>query len=136
MQKLLADSLQLADKKKIQSFKELLVWQRAMELAREIYTITKKFPASEQYGLVSQMRRCAVSVPSNIAEGEKRGTRKDFVQFLRIADGSASELETQLILVSDIYPQIGVTVSLALLSEVQKMLGAMIIKLSAVSYKP
>jgi four helix bundle protein len=64
-------------------------------LAIKIYSVTEKFPKSEVYGIVSQMRRCAVSIPSNIAEGRNRGTRKDFAQFLRIALGSAAELETQ-----------------------------------------
>lgn len=79
---------------KIQSFKQLVVWQRAMELAEEVYRLTESLPSSERFGLISQIRRSAVSIPSNIAEGRQRGTRKDFAQFLRIADGSAAELET------------------------------------------
>ncbi len=78
----------------VESFKQLIVWQRSMELARALYQATNAMPRSELYGLVSQMRRAAVSIPSNIAEGKKRKTRKDFLQFLRIADGSAAELET------------------------------------------
>ena len=111
---------------KLQSHKELIVWKRSMELAREIYRISALLPHEEQYGLVSQMRRCAVSIPSNIAEGRRRGTRKDFLQFLRIADGSASELETQILLTEDVFQLQGMGRAKELLSEVQRMLGAMI----------
>lgn len=81
---------------KVNSYKDLIVWQRSMELVVETYKITELFPKSELYGIISQMRRCAVSIPSNIAEGRKRSTRKDFRQFLVIAYASASELETQI----------------------------------------
>ncbi len=67
-----------------------------MELVSEIYNLTEKFPKEEQFGLVTQMRRCAISIPSNIAEGRYRGTKKDFIQFLRIAYSSGAELETQI----------------------------------------
>ena len=77
-------------------YKELIVWQKAVEFSLCIYTLTSKFPESEKFGLVSQMRRASVSIPSNIAEGSKRGTVKDYVSFLRIASGSGAELETQL----------------------------------------
>lgn len=80
------------------NFKELKVWQEAMILAKEIYTATKKFPSEEKYSLVSQINRCSISIPSNIAEGAGRGTNKEFNQFLNIALGSAFELETQLLL--------------------------------------
>ncbi len=83
---------------KIRNFKDLKIWQRGMELAREIYEITEKFPSKETYGLVSQMRRSAISVPSNIAEGFMRRHNKEYKQFLYIALGSLAELETQLIL--------------------------------------
>ncbi|HAR99774.1 MAG TPA: four helix bundle protein [Candidatus Moranbacteria bacterium] len=78
------------------SYKDLIVWQRSMELVVEIYKVTEEFPIAELYGIISQMRRAAVSIPSNIAEGRKRSTRKDFRQFLIIAYASASELETQI----------------------------------------
>lgn len=81
---------------KIYSHKDLIVWQKAMELVVAIYNLTNKFPREEIYGLTSQMRRAAVSVPSNIAEGKKRGTRKDYRQFLLVAYGSGAELETQI----------------------------------------
>ncbi len=80
----------------IQSFRDLDVWQRAMDVAAEVYSITKPFPSSELYGLTSQLRRCSVSIPSNIAEGRgRRGTRQ-FLNFLDIAYGSLCELQTQL----------------------------------------
>jgi four helix bundle protein len=79
-------------------YKELTVWQKAVDLAVDIYKIAGEFPKEEQYGLVSQVKRCAVSVPSNIAEGAGRNTSGEFVHFLGISNGSASELETQLII--------------------------------------
>ncbi len=82
--------------KVIQTYKDLIVWQRAMGLVKAIYELTEKFPKSEIYGLTSQMRRCAVSIPSNIAEGRRRGSKKDYHQFLVIAYGSGAELETQI----------------------------------------
>jgi four helix bundle protein len=78
------------------SYKDLIVWQRSMELVVEVYELTAKYPVSETYGLKSQSRRCVVSIPSNIAEGRRRGTKKDFRQFLIIAYGSGAELETQI----------------------------------------
>jgi len=80
----------------ILSYKELIVWQKAMDLVVAVYDLTEKFPQSELYGLVSQMRRSAVSIPSNIAEGRKRGTWKEFHNFVVIAYGSGAELETQI----------------------------------------
>lgn len=115
----------------VQSFKELTVWQRAIELVLEIYLVTGRFPKSELYGLISQMRRAAIAIPSNIAEGKKRKTKRDFLQFLHIADGSAAELETQLIIARKLYPEINFSKAEALLAEVQKMLITMIKKLEA-----
>jgi four helix bundle protein len=77
-------------------YRELIGWQKAMDLVGAIYRSTQCFPADERFGLTLQMRRCAVSVPSNIAEGQGRGTPAEFVRFLRIANGSRQELETQL----------------------------------------
>lgn len=77
---------------------ELVVWQEAVELVSDVYRLTRKFPKDEQYGLTSQIRRAAVSVASNIAEGSARATQKEFLQFLHIARGSLSEVETQLII--------------------------------------
>ena len=79
----------------IESYKDLRVWQRALDLAVSMYSITGRFPKSEIYGLTSQMRRAAVSIASNIAEGHQRPSR-DFARFLNIARGSVAELETQL----------------------------------------
>lgn len=81
---------------KIQSYKDLLVWQKAMDLVILVYKLTDKFPKTEIYGLTAQIRRCVVSIVSNIAEGKFRGSRKDFRQFLIIAFASGAELETQL----------------------------------------
>lgn len=75
--------------------KDLMVWQEAMQLAQQVYRLTAHFPADERFGLVSQMRRAAVSVPSNIAEGAGRQHTKELVQFLRMASGSLAELDTQ-----------------------------------------
>lgn len=80
----------------IKSYKDLIVWEKSMDLVTKIYLLTENFPKSEQYGIVSQLRRCAVSIPSNIAEGKQRGTRKDYRHFLLMAFGSGAELETQL----------------------------------------
>ena len=80
------------------SFKDLIVWQKSITLCEKIYKITENFPVKEQFALTSQIRRCAVSIPSNIAEGQKRGPGKEFRQFLRIAYGSGAELESQLII--------------------------------------
>jgi len=79
-----------------QSFRELQVWQRAMQLTVAIYRLTKGFPREELYGLTGQIRRAAVSVPSNIAEGHGRLSNREFVQFLSVARGSVCELQTQL----------------------------------------
>jgi four helix bundle protein len=83
-------------------YKDLIVWQRSKALASEIYRITENFPNSELYGLTSQVRRAAVSVPSNIAEGQGRLTRGEFQQFLGHARGSLLELETQLSIAVDL----------------------------------
>jgi four helix bundle protein len=80
------------------NYKNLIVWQKAVELVVVVYELTDKFPKSELYGLVSQIRRCAVSIPSNIAEGNRRGTINEFKRFLLISYGSGGELETQLII--------------------------------------
>ncbi|OAA30176.1 hypothetical protein AT15_00440 [Kosmotoga arenicorallina S304] len=78
------------------SFKELDLWEKSIELVTDIYSLTKKFPKSEIYGLTMQMRRAAVSIPSNIAEGNGRGSSKEFIQFLIVSRGSLTELMTQV----------------------------------------
>ena len=80
------------------SYKELIVWQKSIQLVTDIYKLTKTFPKEEIYGLASQMQRAVVSIPSNIAEGNDRNSSKEFSQFLRIARGSLAELETQIII--------------------------------------
>ena len=80
------------------SYKDLVVWQKGIALAKLTYELTKKFPSEERFGLVAQMRRAAVSVPSNIAEGQARHTTGEFIQFISHAEGSLAELDTQLIL--------------------------------------
>ena len=82
----------------ITTHKELVVWQMSMDLAVDVYCITKNFPKSEEFGLTSQLRRAVVSIPSNIAEGYGRGSRNELRHFLEVSSGSASELETQLLI--------------------------------------
>lgn len=86
----------------LKSFKELAAWQKAYSLCLEVYRITDRFPQREAYGLAAQMRRAAVSIPSNIAEGYRRHSRKEYLQFLTIAYGSTGELQTQLLLSKDL----------------------------------
>ena len=81
-----------------QNYRDLRVWQKAVDFVCDIYKETRTFPADERFGLISQMRRCAVSIPSNIAEGQGRASAPEFIRFLRIAYGSLRELETQLII--------------------------------------
>ncbi len=109
------------------SYKDLIVWQKSVALAVMVYDLVERFPKEKIYGLVSQMRRSAVSIPSNIAEGRYRGTRNDYAHFLRISFGSGAELETQI----EIAKRLPKTKHLryekidALLEEVMKMLNAM-----------
>jgi len=111
-------------------FKSLIVWQKAMELADVVFHLTKELPREELYGLTGQMRRAAISIPSNIAEGSRRSSKKDYAQFLRIACGSAVELETQLLLANKWYPNAQTSVALSLVTEIEKMLSAMLRKIS------
>lgn len=114
---------------KISSFRELVVWQKGIKLVKETYRISQKLPKSEGFGLVSQIQRAAVSIPSNIAEGYKRNNRKEYVQFLAIANASTAELETQLVVINEIYPAINTESADSLLKEVQKMLTVMVNKM-------
>jgi four helix bundle protein len=113
----------------LKSYKELKVWQKAIELVKETYKVSRQFPRNETYGLSIQMRRAAVSIPSNIAEGQLRKNLKEYLQFLRIAYSSTAELETQVIIAKDLYSKIDYNKLENLLLEVQKMLNAMISKL-------
>jgi len=115
------------------SYKDLIVWQKSIKLVIEIYELTNLFPKSEIYGLVSQMRRCAVSIPSNIAEGYSRKHRQEYIQFVRIAFGSGAEIETQSIIAkklnlvaSDKFQK-----SEIVLNEIMKMLNGLINSLVA-----
>ena len=83
---------------KPQNYKDLIVWQKGISLAKATYRLTTAFPAEEKFGLVSQMRRAAISIPTNVAEGQARHTTGEFIQFVSHAEGSTAELETQLIL--------------------------------------
>ena len=118
--------------KHIFTYRDLIVWQKAMDLVTVIYEVTEEFPKEELYGLTSQMRRSAVSIPSNIAEGRRRGTKNDYVHFLRTAYGSSAKLETQI----EIAKRLPKTNHLdykkaeGLLNEVMRMLPAMIKKLN------
>ena len=83
-------------------YKDLIIWQKSRLLVRTVYILTRKLPEEELFGLTNQVRRAVVSIPSNIAEGFNRGSDKEFIHFLRIAKGSAAEVETQLILCVDL----------------------------------
>lgn len=113
------------------SYKGLIVWQKAMGVAEQIYLLTKKMPKEEQYGITNQMRRAAVSIPSNIAEGYERHTDPEYKRFLSIAKGSASELETQLLLCEriELLETNDIKNVLELLTEIEKMLYVMIRKI-------
>jgi len=87
---------------KIKNFQDLRIWQIGIEVVKDIYILTKKFPKEELYGLTSQMRRSAISIPSNIAEGFRRYHNKEYKQFLYIALGSCAELETQIIIANEL----------------------------------
>jgi four helix bundle protein len=91
----------MSDPKGIRYYRDLQVWQKAIQLAKCIYRISASFPNAEKYGLVSQIRRAAVSVPSNIAEGQARNTTGEFILFLSHAEGSLAEVDTQLFLATE-----------------------------------
>ena len=86
-----------------QTFRDLIAWQQGKALARQVYEVTRRFPDEERFGLVIQLRRAAVSIPSNIAEGRGRGTKKDFAHFLMQARGSLYEVETQIELANELH---------------------------------
>lgn len=108
----------------MQSYKELKVWQKAMNLVKEVYALTGRFPKDELYGLKSQMERAAVSIPSQIAEGYLRRHKKEYLHFLSIALGSAAELETQMLVCISLpkFKQLDFSLAQLLLTEVMKML--------------
>ncbi len=112
----------------LKSYKELVVWQKSFELCRRIYRLTAQFPAQERFGLTSQLRRCAVSVPSNVAEGYGRGTTRDYIRFLWQANGSVCEMETQLLLVRELgFGAVeDIELVLGLVGDVERLLAALI----------
>jgi len=113
----------------VKDYKELAVWQKGISLVLVIYETIQKFPKDERYALAYQMKRAAISIPSNIAEGASRNTTKEFVQFLYIALGSASELETQLIIAEKLgYMKIEQIVYSEIMI-IRKMLNALITSL-------
>ncbi|MDP4797692.1 MAG: four helix bundle protein [Crocinitomicaceae bacterium] len=105
------------------------IWQEAMILVKDVYSLTNDLPTEERFGLISQVNRCAVSIPSNIAEGSGRTSEKEFIHFLRIAISSSYELETQLILMKDIY-KVESEEILIKLSSLQNRIGAFIRKIN------
>jgi len=112
---------------KTNSYRDLLVWQKGIKLVKLIYQMTKTFPADEKFGLVSQMRRAAVSIPSNIAEGQARKTTAEFVHFVSNAEGSTAELDTQLTLSVELgyCTQSQAAVAADSISELKRMLNGL-----------
>ena len=113
------------------SYKDLVVWQKGIALAKLVYQLTKNFPSEEKFGLVAQMRRAAVSVPSNIAEGQARHTTGEFIQFISYAEGSVAELDTQLILSIELKFCCNADAELELITALRRMLNALRRKLVA-----
>jgi len=115
------------------SYKDLVVWQKGIALAKLVYRLTESFPSAEKFGIVAQMRRAAVSIPSNIAEGQARRTTGEFVHFISHAEGSVAELDTQLILSIELKFCSGTATdsTFALISEIRRMLNALRRKLCA-----
>lgn len=111
----------------IKDYKDLIVWQKAMDLVVEVYALVKLLPKEEMYALSNQIRRAAISIPSNIAEGQARNSTKEFIQFLAIAKGSKAELETQLLLcvrIGYLKEEQNVT-AMSTLAEIGKMINAL-----------
>ncbi|TSC76158.1 MAG: S23 ribosomal protein [Parcubacteria group bacterium Gr01-1014_33] len=115
----------------IGNHKNLLIWQRSFKLTAQIYKLTAQYPRSELYGLVSQTRRCAVSIPANIAEGFTRKSRKEFIQFLFIALGSGAEMETHLLIAEELgyMKSDEICPILKELEEIMRMINSLIKKL-------
>lgn len=115
----------------VQSYRDLIVWQKAMDLVEETYKLLRRLPKAENYALSDQMRRAAVSIPSNIAEGYSRGAKREYSRFLTIARGSAFELQTQLMICNRLnyLSSEDVTNAMRLSDEIARMLYSIIIKL-------
>lgn len=117
----------------MKSYRDLIVWQKAMDLVEEIYCTVKKLPPEEKFALSDQMRRCAVSIASNIAEGSGKGSTKDFSKFLYISQGSRREIETQLLICVRVgyLSEDDIARALSLCEETGKLLTGLIRKLGA-----
>ena len=109
------------------NYRELLVWQKAMEVVKVVYSLVSRLPMEERFALSDQMRRSAVSIPSNIAEGQARNSTSEFVRFLSIAQGSRAELETQLLLCVELgfLSEADIKVAMGLLEEITKMTNSL-----------
>ena len=120
--------------KVVQSYKDLIVWQKGINLVSEIYKVTERFPKSEMFGLTSQIRRAAVSIPANLAEGYGRKHWAEYAQFVRIAFGSEAELETHLLIAQNIgfIKKEEAAKAEALLNEVMRMLNKLSSSLVAI----
>jgi four helix bundle protein len=116
---------------KIASYRDLIVWQKGKELGKRIYRATEKMPRREMFGLTAQMRRAAVSIPSNIAEGYNRKTRPEYIRGLRISSGSQAELSTQWEIATELGMIKDDLAIVGLLTEIDRMLFALIAKLEA-----
>ena len=117
----------MSDIKKPLSYRDLLVWQKSIALVLEIYTLTAACPAEEKFGLVTQMRRAAISIPSNIAEGQARHTTSEFIRFIAYAEGSVAELDTQCIIAEKLLSassQTFLEINVAL-QEIRRLLNAL-----------
>ncbi len=118
---------------KIQRFEDLVVWKKSHELVLEVYRITKDFPNEEKFGLVPQMRRAAVSIPANIAEGFKKRGSKDKINFYNISQGSLSELQYYSVLIKDLGFKVNLDKINSLIPEIGKMLNGLITVISGPS---
>ena len=118
---------------KTRNYRDLLVWQKGIQLAKVVYVLTDRFPAEEKFGLITQLRRASVSIPSNIAEGQARRATGEFIQFISNAEGSVAEVDTQLILSIElnICRDTEAAVAFGLIVELQKMLNGLRRKLLA-----
>jgi carbamoyl-phosphate synthase large subunit len=116
-----------SDEKKAAGFKDLIVWKKSMLLATRVYEITGRFPTDERFGLVAQMRRAAVSIPSNIAEGQARHTTKEFIQSISHAEGSLAELDTQFTISTELglCERLDVSDVSSLTDKIRKMLNSL-----------
>ena len=122
----------------MKEYKKLIVWQKSINLVKLVYELSKDLPKSEEYGLVSQIKRAVVSIPANIAESNGRNSDGERKQFLGIAQGSAFELETELIILVELklINEIKINDALLLLDEIQRMLASLINKVSRSSKSP